>query len=227
MKDPMLFRAVYEEHIGQLPADDDQSQLPVLDDPVDSHHLTSPSSALGARKLKRSKTINISSLTSISDPPLPGRKAKRTRSMKEMDDLTQITTPQMSRDAARKDPWEVPTSNASDKYFDIDMEVRSRDAERNILLKANGRPDQRTRILVNARSSQSGDRRLSSPLEDNTSLIVNRKRSVRSQKDDGLLPTLPKPKRRRVGSAVKDGLPEIAPKGPLHTTSKVRRREMS
>jgi hypothetical protein len=227
MTDPILFRAVYEEHLGQPPADDGTHELqeapqsPVLEDHIVNQHMTSSASAPSARKLKRSKTINMSSLTSVSEPTLSNRKAKRAKPMKEVDNLTQVTTPRKSKDVTRRDPWEVPTSSASEKPADVNVSVKSRNAERNRPLKTYGRPIRRTQTVSYTTLSQSSDKRLSSPLEDDVAQITSHKRSVHRPDDDELLPMLPKHKRRKGIPSVNGDPPGISPKESVNTAPKV------
>lgn len=223
MIDPMLFRAVYEEHLGQLLVDDplpSHVQSPVFEDPVIDQRMSSSVSVPSARKLKRSKTINISSLSSITEPTLSNRKAKRTESMGGMDNLTQITTPRKSKDATRKDPWEVPTSSASDKPLDVNVRVKSRNSERNTTLKTYGRQIRRTQTVAHTARSSSTDRRLSSPMDDDSPQIVNQNRSVQNQEDDDL--PIPKSKRHKIGISVNVDLLETVLKEPLSRIRKVR-----
>lgn len=220
MIDPTLFQAVYEEHLGQLLVDDQlpsHGQSPVFEDPIIDQRMSSSISIPSARKLKRSKTVNISSLSSITEPTLSNRKAKRTESMRGVDNLTQITTPRKSKDTTRKDPWEVPTSSASDKPSDMNVKVVSRKADKNKTLKTYGRQLRRTESVAHGISN---DRRLSSPVEDSSPQIVNQNNPVQSQEDDDL--QIPKPKRRKMGPSPDIELPEIVPKEPLNTIRKVR-----
>jgi hypothetical protein len=223
--DPMLFRAVYEEHLGQLLVDDQlpsHGQSPVFEDPIIDQRMSSSASISSAQKLKRSKTINISSLSSITEPTLSNRKSKRTESTRGVDDLTQITTPRKSKDATRKDPWEVPTSSASDKPSDMDINVkiRSRNAERNNTLKTYGRRIRRTQTVGYTTHTTSNDRRLSSPLEDDITQVMNQNRSLQNQEDDDL--PMPRPKRHKVGPSENVDLLEPVLTDPLNTTRKVR-----
>lgn len=212
---------MYEEHLGQPPVYDEHPQSPIFEDNIVNQHMTSSSSAPSARKLKRSKTINISSLTSVSEPTILNRKAKRAKSMKGAEDLTQVTTPRKSRDATR-DPWEVPTSSASDRPADMNLRVKSRNAERNHSLKTYGRPIRRTHTVAHATHSQSSDRRLSSPLEDDVAQIASHKRPVRSLEDDELLPMLPKTKRHKTRPSENLDLPKRVIRALPTSVSEVR-----
>lgn len=223
MIDPVLFRAVYEEHLGQLLVDDQLpglGQSPVFEDPIIDQPTSSSLSVPSPRKLKRSKTINASSLSSITEPTLSNRKAKRTDSMRGVDNLTQVTTPRKSTDATRKDPWEVPTSSASDKPSDVSVKEKSRNSERNTTLKTYGRQIRRTQTVAHSRHGASIDRRLSSPMEDDSPQIVNQNRSVQSQEDDDL--PIPKSKRHKTGPSMNVELLETVLKEPLNNIRKVR-----
>ena len=218
----MLFRAVYEEHLGQLLVEDQlpsHGQSPVLEDPITDQRLSSSVSVPSARKIKRSKTINVSSLSSITEPTLSNRKAKRTESMRSVDNLTQITTPKKSKDAIRKDPWEVPTSSASDKPSDVNVKVKSRNIERSTTVKTYGGQIRRTQIVA---SSTSNNRRLSSSMEDDSPQIMNQNRPLQDQEDSDL--TLPKLKRHKTGPSVNVELLETVSKEPLNGIRKVKKK---
>jgi hypothetical protein len=219
----MLFRAVYEEHLGQLLVDDQlpsHRQSPVFEDPIIDQRMSSSVSVPSARKLKRSKTINVSSLSTITEPTLSNRKAKRTESMRGVDNLTQITTPRKSKDTTPKDLWEVPTSSASDKPLNMNVKVISRNAEKNKALKTYGRQLRRTQTVAHTTGSISNNRRLSSPVEDSSPRIVNQNKFVQDQEDD--YPHIPKPKRHKIEPFLNVELPETVPKEPLNTIQKVR-----
>jgi hypothetical protein len=211
---------MYEEHLGQLLVEDQllcHGQSPVCEDPITDQRISSSVSIPNGRKLKRSKTINISSLSSITEPTLSNHKAKRTESMKGVDNLTQITTPRKSKDAIPEDPWEVPTSSASDKPSDEKVKVKSRNIERNTTLKTYGRQIRRTQTVA---PSTSNDRRLSSPMEDDSPQIMNQNRPLQDQEDND--PLMPKLKRHKTGPSVNVELLETVSKEPLNRIRKVK-----
>jgi hypothetical protein len=220
--DPVLFQAVYEETLGpiQEPSDGLYSTRPtlVLQDFVIDERMSS--SDVSVRKLKRSKTINISSLTSISDPPVSNRKAKRTKSMRDADDLTQITTPGRSNGATEKDPWEFPSSGASDQLPEMSLKVKSRNSEK--VLKTYGRPIQRSQTIAHGATSPSMDwAAISTTDSDPAALGV--KRSPRTRGAEDLPGMLPEAKRHKRGMSVNGGLLDKVLGQPSHSVSMVSR----
>jgi hypothetical protein len=222
MIDPMLFLAVYEEHLGQLLVDDQlpkDGPSPVFGDPIIDQRMSSSASVPSARKLKRSKTTNVSSLSSITEPTISNQKAKLTESMKSVDDLTQITTPRKSKDATWKDPWEVPTSSASDRPLDMNAKVKSRHADRKNPLKTYGRQLRRTQTEAHTPRSTSTDQILSSPPEYDMAHNINQNRSIQDEEDDDIL--MPGSKRDKVGPSVTVRSSEPVQTEPLATIRKV------
>ena len=139
--------------------------------------------------------------------------------MRGIDNLTQITTPRKSKDATRQDPWEVPTSSASDKPSDANLKVRSRNSERNSTLKTYGRQIRRTQTVAHTARSTSSDRRLSLPIEDDSPQNLNQNLSIQNQEDDDL--HTPKSKRHKTGPPENVELLDTVPKEPPNRIQKV------
>lgn len=96
--DPIFFQRVYDEQ---------QAAASMQYDPVAPNPEAIPDLPLHA-----DQGTGASSLTSLTDPPPPGRKTKRTggSNLKEMADTTQITTPSGEPGSRVSDPWDVPSS---------------------------------------------------------------------------------------------------------------------
>jgi hypothetical protein len=177
----------------QLPS---HGQSPTFDDPIIDQRMSSSASVPSARRLKRSKTMNTSSHSSITEPNLSNRKAKRTESMMGPDDLTQITTPRKSNDTTRKDSWEVPTSSASDGLLDVNAKVTSRSAERKNPLKTYGRQIRRTQTLEHTIRNTSSAPSLPSPQKDDIIQASKGYRSEQNEEDHNL--PIPKSNRQKI-----------------------------
>lgn len=122
----MLFEKIFDKHrVDMSLASTDQSlqqlspRLPELDERIINQRMSSSISQGSGKKLKRSKTMHHSTLTSISEPTTSNRKAKRTKSMKAGSEGTHVTSPGRSRDQERekenggsiRDEWDFPGSS--------------------------------------------------------------------------------------------------------------------
>ncbi|KFX89438.1 hypothetical protein V490_07039 [Pseudogymnoascus sp. VKM F-3557] len=96
---------------------------PGLDERIINQRMSSSISQESVKKVKRSKTTNGSSFTSISEPTTSNRKAKRSKSMKSWEGTTQVTSPGRSKELQNKnggggererDEWDFPGSSAPD-----------------------------------------------------------------------------------------------------------------
>lgn len=96
--DPVFFQRVYDEQ---------QAAASMQYDPV-----TPNPEAIPGPPSHTEQGTGASSMTSLTDPPPPGRKTKRTggSNLKEMADITQITTPSGEPRSRVSDPWDVPSS---------------------------------------------------------------------------------------------------------------------
>ena len=103
----MLFQEVYEKHRATIDAS--ANEFPTLEDPIINQRMSSSPLPSGGRP-KRSKSLHISSLTSLTEPTVSNR-VKRTRTS-NIEDLTQVTSPGNANDI-----WDVPSSGASDVAF--------------------------------------------------------------------------------------------------------------
>jgi hypothetical protein len=126
--DSVLFQRIYDHHITSLGlTSTGQShpspspRLPELDERIINQRMSSSVSPVSGRKLKRSKTMHSSSLTSVSEPGASSR-VKRARSMKAASTSTDITNPAMpaenpdardgmEREEGVRDVWEFPESS--------------------------------------------------------------------------------------------------------------------
>lgn len=101
------------------------------------------SSPVGAIRQKHSKKTHPSSLTSHAEPATSNRTARRSKSLKDLDDLTQITTPRKSKDATGVDLWDFPGSSASNRRWNVATTFKSRNSN----LKTYGKSLARSKTL--------------------------------------------------------------------------------
>lgn len=102
--------------INAAPSDPPSSiPLPTFEELVRGPSCPAPAASSKTTKLQRSKTINASSLSSISEPTASNKKVKRTKSAFDARDLTQITTPS-SKENAPHDTWDPSLDNGLDMY---------------------------------------------------------------------------------------------------------------
>lgn len=103
--DPAFFQRIYEEQ----QADTSITTHPLrVEAPPSSGVITSPGREIQKQPVSTAK----SSLTSITDPVPASRRPRKSKqsSMKEVLDLTQITTPRKGGASGEVDPWELPSS---------------------------------------------------------------------------------------------------------------------
>jgi hypothetical protein len=186
--DPVLFNAIYEAHLGtnqensyQLPY---HEQSPIFESFIHDPHMSSSDNS--GRKLKRSKTTNLSSLTSVSEPKTSNQKAKRTQAIREVDDLTQITTPRTSDETKERDIWEFLSSSVSNKSPESSAKLKSR---KNVPLKTYGRHIRRSQTMVYATSSPSNEWTRADIVDEDTGRTISVKRQLETQ-DEEDLPTM-------------------------------------
>jgi hypothetical protein len=128
--DSVVFQAVYNETFPGLDVRPTEqpplllspAEFPTLADIIANPRM-STSPPVGIKKLKRSNTTNHSSPISISEPGAT-RKAKRAKSLREVDKL-----PQKSKQAADKDIYDFP-SDDEDSFVRCVVPVKSRNAQR-------------------------------------------------------------------------------------------------
>jgi hypothetical protein len=154
--------------------------------------------------------MNMSPSTSVTEPTASNRKPKRSKSMKSIEDMTQLTTPGISRDATEKDPWEFPGSSVSSLPRNAGTKVISRNA-----IKTYGKTIQRSKTTDMDSSllqDQASPRQFPiGEMQPTDSMVKearsnNLKRPLLSQEADELSPTLPKPKRPKSSATVNGGL---------------------
>lgn len=205
--DPIFFQTVYDEHLAtdnRLP--ENEPYPPMLEDPL--MNLPMSSSPAGTRGLKRNKTMNASPVTSLTERVASSSKARRSRSLKDVENLTQITTPRKSTEVTEKDPWEFPGSSKSDIQIDSAFKFISRNAS----LKTYGKTVRRSKT-IDVRSSISEEQRSPHQLQavpfgpstdlEKESRNGRLKRSIGPQDDYGdMPPTLPKLKRQKRRASV-------------------------
>jgi hypothetical protein len=196
-----LFQQVYDEHLaaGESLSEHRQTET---EHPAVDEFISSP--PIIRKKLKRSKTINASPLTSVSEPT-SARKAKRSKSMKDVKDLTQVTTP-TSRGPKGRDWWEFPGSSSSTQLSCTNIASKDGKSERSGVLKTYGRPIRRSQTMADIQSSPRDEWVPQPGVEEVISQAKALKRSTRSAGDDNLLPMLPKPKRQKQGSSMRGGM---------------------
>ncbi|KFY95858.1 hypothetical protein V498_03075 [Pseudogymnoascus sp. VKM F-4517 (FW-2822)] len=126
--DSVLFERIRSEYCGALDitstnesAPELSPRPPGLDERIINQRMSSSVSQESVKKLKRSKTMHGSSITSISDPTTSNRKAKRSKSMKSCEGTTQVISPGQSKDLQHennggeereRDEWDFPGSSA-------------------------------------------------------------------------------------------------------------------
>jgi hypothetical protein len=174
------------------------------------------SSGTGDRRLKRSRTMNTSSLASISEPNGLERKAKRTKSMKDIDDLPQPTTPKRSKNPTEKDPWEFPSSSISES---------SKSNEKTTILKTYGRL-RRSHTSVDGMREQSVHEPRPLTAQERFGDTETLSQTSRSPIDNHILPSTTKPKRLRRAVSAKANEPDSSPGTPECSVQKVTTRRL-
>ena len=106
--DPAFFQRIYEDQQAAVSAPDSTTHPLRNEASPSSGAITSP----GREIRKQPGSTEKSSLSSVTDPVPASRKAKKHKqsSMKEVLDLTQITTPRKGGAGGEVDPWELPSS---------------------------------------------------------------------------------------------------------------------
>jgi hypothetical protein len=213
--DPVFFQAVYDDNLETEPLDalTNTQHLPILEDHIINQRMSS--SPVSVRRVKRSMTMGLSSLTSITEPTASNRKAKALRPLKDLADLTQISTPKETADNADVDVWEFPSSNASDQV----SKGKSRNAVKNYTMKTYGRL-KRSKTMLDVGSSQSEVFHPRKLIEQEPLPTPDRKHTIQSREDEEE-PMIPSAKRHRRGTSVNEAQFREVQKAGINGNKKV------
>lgn len=128
--------------------------LPVLEDHIINTNMSSsPIPSASTRRLKRRRTTNASSLTSVTSPHEAAHRAKRAKSTRDMDDLTQITSPSEPARLPKGDIWDYTMTSSHPKPAPLKLHRREEEhvpKEKKTYGKLN-----RSKSMAYDRSSQS------------------------------------------------------------------------
>ncbi|KAL0941161.1 threonine synthase [Colletotrichum truncatum] len=103
--DLQVFQEIYNEQRRVATSEG----LPHPDSSLEPNNSGPNSGSLGVLTQTKQDIVNISSLTSVTDPTMGPNLAKKPRKLETVD-LTQVTTPGRSTNNTPKDMWEVPSS---------------------------------------------------------------------------------------------------------------------
>lgn len=165
---PILFQKIYDEQhraaMQELPQELSNSlPLPVLEDHIINTNMSfSPIPSASTWRLKRRRTTNASSLTSVTSPHEAAPRVKRAKSTRDMDDLTQITSPSEPARLPQGDIWDYTMASSDPKPAPLKLHRRE---------KENGPKEKKTNGKLNRSKSIAYDRSSQSEASANNEAI--------------------------------------------------------